>query len=447
MSNFGRVHKATAIIPLAILSAAWTASLAGVGAGSASADPEGPGTLPDGTVLPTAAIEAPASVGDTLSRAASMTPGSASSIPQAALAAYQRAEAVINQADKSCDIPWELIAAIGRVESDHGRFGGNSLDAQGVARPGIYGIALNGKNNTQRISDTDGGDYDNDTRFDRAVGPMQFIPSTWSVVGVDGDSDGTRNPQDVDDAALATAVYLCSGDDDLSAEKGQRASVYRYNHSNDYVDLVLSIMQAYMDGDFSSVPTSTLTSGVIVPDTTSSSNPDRGGKGGGKDTGGNGQGGNNSGGRWWWRRRYDDQHAHPDADPAADPAAHAGADPGADQGPDTGPDVDPDDHARADDPAHSAAVPPDQPDHRAADLRAGPGPVPGPGHLGARPARAQRVHQRADEPVALRAARTRRRRHARAADVASDSLSWGPRPPQLRRPGQRRSSRATSEAQ
>ena len=296
MSNFGRVHKATAIIPLAILSAAWTASLAGVGAGSASADPEGPGTLPDGTVLPTAAIEAPASVGDSFSRAASLTPGSASSIPQAALAAYQRAEAVINQADKSCDIPWELIAAIGRVESDHGRFGGNSLDAQGVARPGIYGIALNGKNNTQRISDTDGGDYDNDTRFDRAVGPMQFIPSTWSVVGVDGDSDGTRNPQDVDDAALATAVYLCSGDDDLSAEKGQRASVYRYNHSNEYVDLVLSIMQAYMDGDFSSVPTSTLTSGVILPDPTSSSNPDRGGKGGGKDKGGKGQGGNGGNG-------------------------------------------------------------------------------------------------------------------------------------------------------
>ena len=296
MSNFGRLHKATAIVPLALLSAAWTASLAGVGAGSASADPEGPGTLPDGTVLPTAAIEAPASVGDSFSRTSSTTAGSASSIPQAALAAYQRAEAVINQADKSCDIPWELIAAIGRVESDHGRFGGNSLDAQGVARPGIYGIALNGRNNTQRITDTDGGDYDNDTRFDRAVGPMQFIPSTWSVVGVDGDSDGTRNPQDVDDAALAAAVYLCSGDDDLSSEKGQRASVYRYNHSNEYVDLVLSIMQAYMDGDFSSVPTSTLTSGVILPDPTATSNPDRGGKGGGTNEAGQGQGGNGGGG-------------------------------------------------------------------------------------------------------------------------------------------------------
>ena len=186
--------------------------------------------------------------------------------PQAALAAYQRAEAVINKADAGCRLPWELVAAIGRVESDHGRFGGNTLDDEGVARPGIYGIALNGKNNTQDISDTDAGAYDNDTRHDRAVGPMQFIPSTWSVVGVDGDSDGKRNPQDIDDAALASAVYLCSGDDDLSQEAGQRVSVYRYNHSNDYVDLVLSIMQAYMDGDFSAVPTSTLTAGVILPD-------------------------------------------------------------------------------------------------------------------------------------------------------------------------------------
>ena len=293
MSSSARLHRAIALVPLAVLSAAWTASLAGVGVDPASADPDGSQTLPDGTVLPAEAIEAPASVGEPVTRAAALTPGSASDIPQAALSAYQRAEAVINEADTGCNLTWELIAAIGRVESDHGRFGGNALDERGVARPGIYGIALNGKNDTQRILDTDAGQYDDDTRFDRAVGPMQFIPSTWSVVGVDGDNDGTRDPQDIDDAALATAVYLCSGDDDLSSEKGQRASVYRYNHSNAYVDLVLEIMQAYLDGDFSAVPTSTLTSGVIVPDPTASSggNGGNGGKGGddgGRDDGGRG---------------------------------------------------------------------------------------------------------------------------------------------------------------
>ncbi len=95
---------------------------------------------------------------------------------------------------------------------------------------------------------------------------MQFIPSTWSVVGVDGDGDGKRNPQDIDDAALATAVYLCSGDEDLSSTAGQRSAVYRYNHSQDYVDLVLSIMAAYAEGDYSSVPTSSAGTTTFTPD-------------------------------------------------------------------------------------------------------------------------------------------------------------------------------------
>jgi len=292
MSSPGRLHRAIAIIPLAVLSAAWTASLTGAGVGTATADPDGSRTLPDGTALPEAAIEAPASVGDAASRSATLSPGTAGDIPQAALSAYQRAEAVINEADPACHLPWELIAAIGRVESDHGRFGGSSLDDDGVARPGIFGVALDGTDDTQRIVDTDAGQYDGDTRFDRAVGPMQFIPSTWSVVGVDGDADGTRDPQDVDDAALATAVYLCSGDDDLSGEQGQRASVYRYNHSNDYVDLVLEVMQAYLDGDFSAVPGLPLSSGTVdaSPSTTSTGGPVQGGGQGGGNGGGNGDG-------------------------------------------------------------------------------------------------------------------------------------------------------------
>src|SRR5680860_1358601 len=166
----------------------------------------------------------------------------------------QRSAQVINSAKPGCKISWQLIAAIGRVESDHGRYGGNTLTEDGKSRPGIYGIPLDGSNNTARITDTDGGQYDNDKVFDRAVGSMQFIPSTWAVVGVDGDGDDVRDPQDIDDAALASAVYLCSGSEDLSTTPGQRAAVYRYNHSQEYVDLVLSIMDAYTEGDFSSVP-------------------------------------------------------------------------------------------------------------------------------------------------------------------------------------------------
>ena len=268
MSTFGRLHRATAIVPLAVLSAAWTASLAGVGVGSASADPDGPGTLPDGTVLPAAAIEAPASVGDAVSRAAALTPGSASSIPQAALAAYQRAEAVINKADPGCALPWELVAAIGRVESDHGRFGGSTLSEAGTAVPGIVGIALDGSHGTSRITDTDAGQYDGDAVFDRAVGPMQFIPSTWSVVGVDADGDARRDPQDIHDAALATAVYLCSGDEALDTDAGRRTAVHRYNHSRPYVDLVLSIMDAYLGGDYTAVPNDTTSTSYFLDDVT-----------------------------------------------------------------------------------------------------------------------------------------------------------------------------------
>ena len=263
--RFGRFQKATALLPLALLSTAVTASLAGVGPTTAVAGSKPVSTLPDGSTVPTQAIEAPASV----SQPGVVAPGvegrferavataSATGIPAAALAAYQRAETVINAADRSCNISWELIAAIGRVESDHGRVNGNSLDDDGLARPGIFGIPLNGSNNTQAIPDTDAGEYDSDARWDRAVGPMQFIPSTWSVVGVDGDNNGQRNPQDIDDAALASAVYLCSGSDDLSTDAGRRAAVFRYNHSRDYVDLVLSFMEAYLDGDFTSVPNAT----------------------------------------------------------------------------------------------------------------------------------------------------------------------------------------------
>ncbi len=278
--RLGRLQKVTALVPLGLLSAAVTASLVGASPATLNASedigsPTQVSALPDGSSVPTEAIEAPASVssGDVVAAGLRgknaqrvVATASNSDIPSAALAAYQRAETVINEADKSCNITWQLIGAIGRVESDHGRYGGNVLDDDGVARPGIYGIALNGKRGTALIRDTDAGQFDNDTVFDRAIGPMQFIPSTWSVVGVDADGDGQRNPQDIDDAALGTAVYLCSGDDDLSTTAGQEKAVYRYNNSSEYVDLVLSIMDAYMSGDYTSVPTNTLAAGTIAPD-------------------------------------------------------------------------------------------------------------------------------------------------------------------------------------
>jgi hypothetical protein len=272
-----RRSKAIALAPLALLSGVWTASL--VSASATANGDTGGSALPDGTSVPAEAIEAPASVPVPGVIAPAVPEGSADSvvsgassngIPAPALAAYQRGAQIIDAADKSCNIPWELIAAIGRVESDHGRYGGNTLTEDGVSKPGIYGIALNGKNGTQAMNDTDGGQLDNDPVYDRAVGPMQFIPSTWQVVKVDADGDAKRNPQDMDDAALATAVYLCSGSDNLSARKGQEAAVYRYNHSQDYVNLVLRIMEAYSSGDYTAVPSGTYGGTTFSPSYSSS---------------------------------------------------------------------------------------------------------------------------------------------------------------------------------
>src|SRR4051794_480292 len=269
----GRKSKAASLVPLALLSAAWTASIAGADGVASAAKRDNHG-LPDGSTVPSQAIKAPASVPIPGAIAPAVPDGAAdatvagastSGIPSAALSAYQRAAQIIDAADTTCNIPWELIAAIGRVESNHGQYAGNTLNTEGVSVPGIFGPTLDGKNGTQAIMDTDGGQLDKDPVYDRAVGPMQFIPSTWSSVKVDADGDGQRNPQDIDDASLASAVYLCSGTDDLSSRAGQQAAVFRYNHSQQYVDLVLRIMEAYSQGDYTAIPSGTYGGTIFTP--------------------------------------------------------------------------------------------------------------------------------------------------------------------------------------
>jgi hypothetical protein len=185
-------------------------------------------------------------------------------IPSRALEAYRRGASLVGAADPACHIDWALLAAIGRVESDHARFGGNQLDSAGVAQPGIIGVALDGTNGTARITDTDHGLLDRDTTYDRAVGPMQFIPSTWRVVGVDADGRGVKNPQDMADAAAATAVYLCSGPGDLTRPGDLRAAIWRYNPSDSYVRTVIAIADAYRHG-VSALPASDLPAANPAP--------------------------------------------------------------------------------------------------------------------------------------------------------------------------------------
>jgi membrane-bound lytic murein transglycosylase B len=172
----------------------------------------------------------------------------ANGIPAAALRAYRTAEATMNIADPSCGLSWGLLAGIGRIESDHGRYGGAVLADNGISTPRILGLPLNGAGAVSAIADTDHGTLDGDKKWDRAVGPMQFIPSTWAMVGVDGDGDGQRNPHDIDDAALAAAAYLCVGDNDLTTPAGMHDAVLSYNHSEDYVATVLGVAHAYQSG-------------------------------------------------------------------------------------------------------------------------------------------------------------------------------------------------------
>jgi len=166
-------------------------------------------------------------------------------IPMRALEAYQRAAMVIDLADDSCHLDWSLLAAIAKVESDHGQYAGASINSDGRVRPFILGPRLTGSSHTRRMTDTDAGRLDGDRRVDRALGPFQILPSTWAQVRVDADGDGRRDPNDVDDAALAAAVFLCSGREDLATGHGQRLAVLRYNPDGGYARLVMDVMAGY----------------------------------------------------------------------------------------------------------------------------------------------------------------------------------------------------------
>jgi membrane-bound lytic murein transglycosylase B len=170
-----------------------------------------------------------------------------SGIPVTALTAYKAAAAREAKLKPACKLPWPLLAGIGRVESNHGRFAGATLHSDGLSTPPVVGIPLNG-NGTALIRDTDGGRLDGDRRYDRAVGPMQFIPSTWAGWGVDADHDGAKDPFNIFDAADAAADYLCAAGRDLSTYHGTVRAILSYNYSYAYVALVMSLERIYASG-------------------------------------------------------------------------------------------------------------------------------------------------------------------------------------------------------
>ncbi len=170
----------------------------------------------------------------------------ASGIPARALAAYAGAAIVKAQAMPSCGLGWTTLAAIGLVESDHGRHGGAHVGEDGTVTPPIFGIALDGAA-AAHIPDSDGGAIDGDAEFDRAVGPMQLIPQTWRNWHVDGNGDGVEDPQNIDDAVVATSNYLCRASGDMAGRAGWRAGVGAYNSSDAYIQSVATAANRYAE--------------------------------------------------------------------------------------------------------------------------------------------------------------------------------------------------------
>lgn len=103
-------------------------------------------------------------------------------------------------------LSWTVLAAIGQVESSHGRNNGPSSAG--------------------------------------ALGPMQFMPATWKAYGVDGDGDGKADIWSPYDAVPSAANYLCANGAGKGGQKLRKA-IWFYNHSWDYVNKVMGIAEAY----------------------------------------------------------------------------------------------------------------------------------------------------------------------------------------------------------
>lgn len=173
--------------------------------------------------------------------------GSTADIPPVVYAAYVQAAASSSTFNRSCGLRPAILAGIGWKETMHGTFGGAVAAPDGTVSPPIIGIALDGTSGTRAIRDSDNGDWDNDTVWDRAVGPMQFIPSSWRIYGQDGNSDGVQDPHNIHDAALAAVAHLCSAApvDMNASEDALRQALFAYNQSSVYVDEVMQRIAYY----------------------------------------------------------------------------------------------------------------------------------------------------------------------------------------------------------
>ncbi|MFD8495973.1 murein transglycosylase [Amycolatopsis sp. NPDC059657] len=158
-----------------------------------------------------------------------------SQVPARVLAAYGRAEMWMRSQKAGCHLTWPTLAGIGRVEAQRGNFGAVPIGADGRAAPPITGPVLDGSPGVPSVPDTDGGRLDGDPHWDRAVGPLQILPTTWERWAARADGDGARpDPQNIDDSAFTAARILCGSGDDLSTPAGWWKALFAYNGATAY---------------------------------------------------------------------------------------------------------------------------------------------------------------------------------------------------------------------
>jgi len=171
----------------------------------------------------------------------------AAGIPAPAVRAYADAELVLRGEQPRCHLSWNTLAGIGWVESQHGTIGGRTLLADGRSSQTILGPALDGTGGYAAIHSTGASAaWHGDAVWEHAVGPLQFLPSTWTRWSADGDGDGVADPGDLDDAALAAGRYLCADGHDLATDSGWTAAVHAYNHDDGYVAGVAAAANTYV---------------------------------------------------------------------------------------------------------------------------------------------------------------------------------------------------------
>jgi membrane-bound lytic murein transglycosylase B len=201
-----------------------------------------PGPAAQGSPSPRAASQSPGTASDLLAAWASRV-SAATGIPARALQGYGYAELVLRSENPGCHLDWNTLAGIGMVESDHGRFGGAVLGADGTETKAVIGPALDGSAGRRDLPAADRGRLTGDATHDHAVGPMQLLPETWYQYGDPGTS-----PQNIDAAAIAAGRYLCADGRDLATPSGWWTAILAYNHSTSYADLVFHYADAYATG-------------------------------------------------------------------------------------------------------------------------------------------------------------------------------------------------------